>query len=568
MEYTQFSRLAKTALGEIPAELVLKNAEVMNVCSGELITADVAISCGIIAGIGGYSGETELDLSGKTLCPGFIDSHLHFESTLVTPPELIANAVAFGTTTYIADPHESANVCGLDGIEYILEQTNDVPANVYVMMPSCVPSAAFEDNGGKLTAEKMRTLASHPRILGLGEVMDYRGVVTAQREMYDKLELFRSKNLDGHAPFLKENELTAYALAGISTDHECCSYEYAMEELRRGMQILIREGSAAHNLEAIVRGIVENGTDTRGFCFCSDDKHIEDIRREGHISYCVKKAIALGITPMHAVQMATINAAKQYGLRNLGAIAPGCQADIIVLDDLEEMKINSVYHKGKLVSRGSEVAKISHLTCKANLLNSVRVAELTADSLTLKTDGKPSPVIGLIDGQIVTTHTSEVLPSANGSFLPNSTYNKIAVIERHKATGHVGLGAIKGFGIKNGAIASSVSHDCHNIVAAGDNDEDILAAVRELCRTQGGYVIASGGKIAAALPLPIMGLMSDAGYEQVNDTLHDMIVLAHKMGVNPNIDPFITLSFTALPVIPALRLTTKGLYDVVNEKFV
>ncbi|MEG2125155.1 MAG: adenine deaminase [Hydrogenoanaerobacterium sp.] len=568
MDYQKFKKLSSMALGNEPAELVLKGGDVVNVFSGEIITADVAICDGVIVGVGSYSGLCELNMHGKTLCPGLIDSHLHFESTLVTPPELIANAAAFGTTTYIADPHECANVCGVTGVEYILSQTEDVPANVYVMMPSCVPSAPFEENGCKLSAAQMKVLAEHPRVLGLGEVMDYRSVVSAEREMYEKLELFRSKNIDGHAPFLKDKELAAYSLAGIATDHECCSYEYAMQERRCGMQILIREGSAAKNLEAIVRGIVANKTDTTGFCFCSDDKHIEEIRREGHISYCVKKAIALGISPVHAVQMATINAARQYGLNHLGAIAPGRQADILVLSSLSEMELHSVYHKGVLISEGGAPAKVKVTKCTGAVRESVHLAPFKDDCLTLRTDGKKTPVIGLIDGQIVTNRIDEALPQKDGVFTANELYNKIAVFERHKSTGHIGLAAIKGFGIKNGAVASSVSHDCHNIVAAGDNDADILAAVRELMRTQGGYAIACGGKIAASLPLPVMGLMSDNGYEEVNSTLHNMVELAHKMGLNPNIDPFITLSFTALPVIPTLRLTTKGLYDVTLEQFV
>lgn len=567
MEHEQFTKLTQIALGRQKAELVLKNAQVVNVFSGETITADVAISDGLIAGVGSYSGVSEQDMTGKTLCPGLIDSHLHFESTLVTPPELVANAVAFGTTTYIADPHESANVCGLEGIDYILNSTENVPANVYVMLPSCVPSAAFEDNGCTLTAKEMRALAGHPRVLGLGEVMDYRSVVTANRAMYDKLALFREKRLDGHAPFLQENELTAYALAGISSDHECCDYAYAMKERRLGMQILIREGSAAKNLKAIVRGLVEHGTDTTGFSFCTDDKHIEEIRREGHISYCVQKSIALGISPVNAIRMATINTARHYGLRHLGAIAPGYQADILVLDDLAEMKIDRVFHRGVLVSERLAPARAEILPCPDAVRESVHLAPLSDGCLTLHTGGRVFPVIGLTDGQIVTARTDEVLPEQGGCFAPNACYNKIAVFERHRATGRIGIGAVKGFGIRGGAIASSVSHDCHNLVAAGDNDADILVAVRELARTQGGYVVAGGGKVLASLPLPVMGLMSDAGYEQVNAKLHSMVALAHSMGVNPHIDPFITLSFTALPVIPALRLTTRGVYDVVKEEF-
>lgn len=568
MKYEQFAKLTQIALGKQKADLVLKNAGVVNVFSGEIITADVAISDGIIVGVGCYEGALEQDMSGKILCPGFIDSHLHFESTLVAPPELIANAVAFGTTTYIADPHESANVCGLEGVEYILKQTEQVPANVFVMMPSCVPSAVFEDNGCKLTAEHMKGFINHPRILGLGEVMDYRGVVTADKAMYEKLELFRHKILDGHAPFLQDFDLAAYSLAGIATDHECCNFEYAMKERRNGMQILIREGTAAKNLEAIVRGIVESNIDANGFCFCTDDKHIEEIRREGHISHCIKKAISLGISPVHAVQMATINAATCYHLDGIGAIAPGYQADIVVLDDLEQVKISRVYHKGIAVSENTTPAKAEVLPCYGAIRESVHVAALDESSFVLNAEDKPFPVIVLIDGQILTKRIDAVLPQKDGKFIPNAEYNKIAVIERHKASGRIGIGAIKGFGIKGGAIASSVSHDCHNIIVAGDNDTDILLAVRELVRTQGGYAIAGGGKVVASLPLPVMGLMSDTGFEQVNSTLHSMVELAHNMGVNPNIDPFITLSFTALPVIPELRLTTRGIYDVQKEQFV
>ena len=568
MEYEQFARQTRMALGLEQADYVLKNARVVNVFSGEILKADVALSGDTIVGVGEYSGTVEEDLREQYVCPGFIDSHLHFESTLVAPSELVANAVAFGTTTYIADPHESANVCGLDGIEYILRDTERSPANVYVMMPSCVPSAPFEENGFHLSADQMAAYAQHPRILGLGEVMDYRSVVTAERVMFDKLELFRHKKLDGHAPFLREKEIAAYTLAGISTDHECCDFDYALRERRNGMQILIREGTAAKNLEAIVSGIVSRGMDTTGFCFCTDDKHIEEIRREGHISHCIKKAVALGLSPIQAIQMATVNAARCYGLARLGAVAPGYQADLVVLEDLETVAVQRVYYKGRVVSEKNRPAGHQPIPCPNSIRNSVQIAPLTADSLALPViEGQAFPVIQLLDGQIVTQKRMEPVPCAGGSFCPDAVYNKIAVVERHRATGHVGVGVLKGFSIQNGAIASSVSHDCHNIIVAGDNDADMIAAVQELQRTQGGYAIASGGRVLGSLPLPVMGLMSDAGFETVNATLCAMVQQAHQMGINPNIDPFITLSFAALPVIPELRLTTRGIYDVGSERF-
>ena len=331
MELERYRLCAEAAKKNAKAELVLKNANVVNVFTGEVIKGDVAIAEGIVVGVGQFEGIEERDMEGKYLCPGFIDSHLHLESTLVTPSELIGQAVQCGTTTYIVDPHESANVSGAAGIDYILEQTENVEANVYVMMPSCVPSTEFDDNGCEFTADKMKPYLDHPRILGLGEVMDYVSVVSGDARMHEKLELFQGRTLDGHAPGLGDEDMAAYAMAGIATDHECTDFDYALKERRLGMQILIREGSAARNLEAIVKGIVEHGISTEGFCFCTDDKHIEEIQKDGHINYNVKKAVELGIPAVQAIQMATVNAAKCYGLRHIGAIAPGYQADIVVL---------------------------------------------------------------------------------------------------------------------------------------------------------------------------------------------------------------------------------------------
>lgn len=568
MNYEKYLKLMKVASGKQPVDLVLKNATVVNVFSGQLIQGDVGICDDVIVGVGEYEGVTQCDCTGKFIVPGFIDAHLHFESTLVAPPELIANAVAFGTTTYIADPHEAANVSGPMGIDYILEQTEQVPANVYVMVPSCVPSASFEENGFTLTAEHMLAYRDHPRILGLGEVMDYRSVINGDYEMAQKLSLFAHKKRDGHAPFLKDHELDAYVLAGIDTDHECCDFAYALKQVERGMQVHIRQGSAAKNLDAIVKGIVEHQIDTRSFCFCTDDKHIEEIRREGHISYCIARAIQLGIPAVAAIQMATLQAARCYGLSHLGAIAPGYQADIVILDSLEEVEIHSVYHKGRLVSENKAPAICEVPSCKKELRKTVKVSLPTKEDLALRVSSEECPVIGLVDGQIITQKCIESVPTENGFFKPTSQYNKIAVLERHKATGHLGVGIVKNFGIRQGAIASSVSHDCHNIAVVGDNDEDMLLAIEELTRTQGGYAIVHNGKVIASLPLPIMGLMSDQGHESVNQTLHEIITLAYEMGVNPSIDPFITLSFIALPVIPELRLTTRGLYDVTEERMI
>ena len=439
----------------------------------------------------------------------------------MTPGELIRQAAQCGTTTFIVDPHESANVSGTDGIDYILEQTEDVPANVYVMMPSCVPATHVDDNGCTLTAGKMKSYLNNPRILGLGEVMDAVSVINGSVSMHEKLGLFQDRIRDGHAPFLEEGELAAYALAGIATDHECVDYEYAMEECRNGLQVLIREGSAARNLEAIINGIVKNHTDTSGFCFCTDDKHIEEIRREGHINYNVKRAVQLGLAPEKALKMATIQAARCYGLKHLGAIAPGYQADLVVLDNLRDMNVLEVYHKGIKIQKDEKKTEIR--PCSPYLKNTVHLKNFSEKDLRLVHTGEKAHVLQMVEGQIVTEDLVEEVPfreeAGERIFAADGIYQKIAVIERHKNTGKTGVGIVKGFGITGGAIASSVSHDSHNLIVIGDNDRDMYLAVQELLRTQGGYTLMQNGKVYDTLPLPVMGLMSDAGYENVNALL-------------------------------------------------
>lgn len=567
MELQNYRKYSQMAQGIIKPELVFKNANVFFSHTGEFCRGDVAVAGGMILGVGHYEGMQEIDLEGHYLCPGFIDSHLHLESTLVTPGELIRQAAQCGTTTFIVDPHESANVSGTDGIDYILEQTEEVPANVYVMMPSCVPATHVDDNGCTLTAGKMKAYLKHPRILGLGEVMDASAVINGSVSMHEKLNLFRERVRDGHAPFLAPGELSAYALAGISTDHECVDYEYAMQECRNGIQVLIREGSAARNLDAIVKGIVEHGTDTSGFCFCTDDKHIEEIRKSGHINYNIKRAVELGLPVEKALKMATIQAAGCYGLKHLGAIAPGYQADLVVLDNLKELNVLEVYHKGLRIQKDE---KTEIKACNPQLKNTVHLHGFKESHLKLKHPMKKAHVIQMQEGQITTVDVTEEVPWKENAgekvFAADKDYQKIAVIERHKHTGKVGVGIVKGFGIRGGAIASSVSHDSHNIIVVGDNDRDMVLAVRELICTQGGYTLVENGQIYETLPLPVMGLMSDAGYEKVNETLAKMIPKAHEMGIPQGFDPFITLSFMALPVIPEIRITPRGIYLVKEDR--
>lgn len=564
MEYSLYHKLSQIALHERKAELVLRNAMIADVFTDEIRRADIAVADGYIAAVGGsYEGTEEIDLNGKYVLPGFMDAHLHLESTMVTPNELITAAALCGTTTFIVDPHEAANVSGTEGIDYILDQTEHSPANVFVMMPSCVPATEYDDNGCLLTAEKMAPYLSSPRILGLGEVMNAPGVIHGDRQLHKKLELFSGRILDGHAPYLPDDELTAYALAGIRTDHEASDFDYALEEIRRGIHVHIREGSAAHNLETLINGILAHDLPCENFSFCTDDKHIEDILRQGHINYNVRRAVELGLSPMAAIKMATINTARCYGLKELGAVAPGYQADLIVTDDLSSFRILSVYHKGRLIDPS---VRPETAACPDSLKNTVHVRPLSSDAFRLSITKEEVPVIRLNASQITTSKIACHLPKTD-NYLPQDGFNKIAAVERHKATGKTGVGICTGYNIRNGAIASSVSHDSHNIIVIGDNDADMLLAVSEIIRVQGGYTLASRGKVLGTLPLPVMGLMSDAGFETVNRTLGQMIAEAHRLGIPDEVEPFITLSFLALPVIPEIRITPRGVLDTVSFEF-
>ena len=564
MEYSLYHKLSQIALHERKAELVLRNAMIADVFTDEIRRADIAVADGYIAAVGGsYEGTEEIDLNGKYVLPGFMDAHLHLESTMVTPNELITAAALCGTTTFIVDPHEAANVSGTEGIDYILDQTEHSPANVFVMIPSCVPATEYDDNGCLLTAEKMAPYLSSPRILGLGEVMNAPGVIHGDRQLHKKLELFSGRILDGHAPYLPDDELTAYALAGIRTDHEASDFDYALEEIRRGIHVHIREGSAAHNLETLINGILAHDLPCENFSFCTDDKHIEDILRQGHINYNVRRAVELGLSPMAAIKMATINTARCYGLKELGAVAPGYQADLIVTDDLSSFRILSVYHKGRLIDPS---VRPETAACPDSLKNTVHVRPLSSDAFRLSITKEEVPVIRLNASQITTSKIACHLPKTD-NYLPQDGFNKIAAVERHKATGKTGVGICTGYNIRNGAIASSVSHDSHNIIVIGDNDADMLLAVSEIIRVQGGYTLVSRGKVLGTLPLPVMGLMSDAGFETVNRTLGQMIAEAHRLGIPDEVEPFITLSFLALPVIPEIRITPRGVLDTVSFEF-
>lgn len=543
------------------ADLVLKNAGIVNVFSEEISIADLAISNGIIAGIGSYEGTKEVNLNGKYIAPGFIDAHMHIESSMVTPFELAKAIVPTGTTTIIADPHEIVNVAGSVGLDYILAATEDLPLNVYVMLPSSVPATPFETNGTTaFLAADMTAFLDHPRILGLGEVMCFPDVIHGDPVILEKLALCRHKNCDGHAPALSEKALQAYACAGINSEHESTCFEEALEKLRVGFYILIREGSAAKNLTALVEGLLAHNSPLDRFLFCTDDKHLDDIRREGHIRFNIKRAIDLGMDPIKAIKMATINTAQAYGLKQLGAIAPGYKADLVVLSDLETINTEQVYKDGRLVDTSLWDHHINR-EIDSRLLNSVHIPALTPKNLRLAIN-KKDHVIGIVTNQIETHHLIESLPGEKGFFIPNASYNKLCVIERHRHSGNIGIAAIKGFGIRNGAIATTVAHDSHNIIAVGDNDEDIIIAINQLSEIGGGYIVVGNHQIIGTVPLTLAGLMSLDPGVVVQKKVTSLIAAAHELGVLPGVDPFITLSFMALPVIPALRLTDMGLFDV------
>lgn len=556
----------EAAAGRKKAKLVFKNAQVVNVFTKQVEQADVAVEAGVIAGVGQYSGEEEVDCTGLYLCPGFVDAHIHVESTMAVPYEFARAVAMSGTTTVVADPHEIVNVCGAPAVEWLLKASEALPVDIYWMMPSSVPATPFETNGAPFTAQEMAPFAQMgPRVAGLGEVMCYPDVVAGTGEIYGKLALFAHKHIDGHAPGLSGKALAAYAAAGIETEHECTSFAEAKEKLAAGLAILVREGSAAKNLTAIVEGLLKEGLPTDRFLFCTDDKHLDDIAREGHIRWNVHQAVQLGMPVVDAICMASYNAARVYGLKGVGAIAPGYRADIVLLDDWKQVHVHAVYKDGVPVEQ--KIAAARRVPAPAALTHTMHFAPVTPQQLALPVQGK-AHVIEMVPYQIVTRHAVEPVPSENGLFRPNKTYSKLCVIERHGRGGNIAACPLKGYGITGGAIATSVAHDSHNIIAAGDNDGDIALAVNHLQKTGGGYALAAGGRILGALALPVGGLMSEAPWEQTRDETNAILKQAAKMGIPYHVDPFISLSFMALPVIPSLRLTDRGLFDVDTFAFV
>ena len=551
------------AAGRAPADLVLKNATYVNVFSNELCHGDIAVAEGLIVGMGEYHGKVEVDVSGKLVLPGFIDAHIHLESSLVSPTEFAKAVLPHGTTTVITDPHEIANVMGTDGIEYMLQATEDLPVDVRFMLPSCVPATPLDESGANLDYRAIDSFYDHPRVQGLAEMMNYVGVVNGDGQVVEKIVASQAhhKKIDGHAPGLSGKDLNAYIAAGVYSDHECSDMEDAMNKLRLGQYIMIREGTAARNLEALMPLLTSQYVDR--CMFCTDDKHPNDLLEKGHIDYIIKKAISLGADPIVAVKAACHNAARYFLLNNRGAIAPGYLGDFVIIDDFQHFEIEMVYKRGVLMYDGQlrdfPAPEIDpYLVKRAH--DTFHVAHLTAEDFS---DGRPHAVIGMIPGEIV-TQDAGYADHAD----PEQDILKIAVIERHKNTHHIGLGYIKGYGLKRGAVATSISHDSHNIIVVGATDEDMAAAANRIVENRGGITVMENGQVLGEVTLSIAGIMSDDSLVMVNSALEDAKDEAFGLGVSRGIDPFMTLSFMALPVIPSLRITTRGVFDVSSQRYI
>ena len=550
---------------------LLKNGFVINVFTGEINQQDVLLEQDRIIGVGDYTeseAECIRDVTGRYICPGFMDGHIHIESTMLMPEELAKVCVLHGTTAIVADPHEIANVCGTDGIAYMLEASEKLPMDVYIMLPSCVPATGFDESGANLKAEDLEPFYKHPRVLGLAEMMNYPGVLAGDKEVQDKIAvaLLRGLRVNGHAPLLTGKDLDTYIAARISDDHECSSAEEAMERIRKGQHVMIRQGTAARNLEALLP-LFEEPWASRCM-LVTDDKHPADLLEQGHIDAILRQAVRSGKNPVTAIRMATLQAAEYFGLKWQGAIAPGYVADILVLDNLDEISVCDVYHKGELVVENKAVKAFAKPDISAELKEKVshsfHLDELCAqDFMVAEQKGRKCRVIRLVKGELLTEewHTELDWELANGIDV-NRDILKLAVIERHKNTGHKGVGYIHGCGLKCGAIASSVSHDSHNLIVIGTNEEDMANAANEIRKIGGGSVVVKDGEVIAKMPLPIAGLMTDLAAEEIAKQNEELRKSVYQLGVPEDIEPFMSMAFVSLAVIPHLKMTTHGLVDV------
>jgi len=560
----------KAASGEGEVDLLIKNGRIVNVLSGEIEKKDIAIFDGTIVGFEDYPAKRVIDVKGDFLCPGFIDGHVHIESSMVTIQEFARAVLPHGTTTAVIDPHEIANVLGQDGIRFMAESVRGVPFNIFIMIPSCVPATDMETSGAILRANDIDSLLKEPWAIGLAEMMNFPGVIYRNLEVLKKIEMAKGKRIDGHAPALSGKGLYAYLTAGIRSDHECTTVKEAKEKMKNGMWIMVREGSTARNLKDLIPLI--NSKNSRRFFFVTDDRHPKELLEEGHMNSMVKQAIQLGLDPMLAVQMATLNAAEYFRLDDIGAIAPGFKADLISFDHLVRFQIKKVFKDGILVAENGKMLTHSIKPPQSFQLKEkreLRIKQTTEHPFVLRSDQPLAKVIQLIPDQIVTKKASKNIILKDGVALPDLRHDilKVAVVERHQATGNIGIGFVQGFGLKKGAIGSTIAHDSHNLVIVGTNDQDMLKIVETIKTMGGGLAVVSEGKVMADLPLPIAGLMSDEPVSQVHRKLEGLQRAIKKLGCQLP-DPVMTLSFLSLPVIPELKITDKGLVDVNQFKIV
>ncbi|WHZ04011.1 adenine deaminase [Neobacillus sp. YX16] len=565
MERNQLTRRISVASGKEPADTVVKNGRIIDVFNGEIIEGDIAIVDGYFAGVGKYEGKHNVDANGRYVLPAFIDGHVHIESSLVAPSEFAKVLLPHGVTTVIADPHEIGNVLGAPGIQYILDSSENLPFDFYIMLPSCVPATSFENSGAILKAEDLKPFYQHPRVLGLAEVMNFPAVLHAEDDMLNKISDAKrfGKKVDGHAAGLSERDLNVYMAAGIVTDHESTTAQEAKERLKSGMYLMIREGTVARDLRNLIP--VVNQYNSRRCLFVTDDKHLDDLVLEGSIDHNVRLAIAEGLSPITAIQMATINAAECFGLQEKGAIAAGYKADFSFVDDLESVRISHVYKDGMAVVQDGKLIIDCSNNHKNGLEESVHFDDIVENNLNIPLPSKKANIIQIIPNSLITRHiVDEVDLCDQGLFQPSITADqlKLAVIERHHMTKQIGLGIVKGLGLKNGAIATTIAHDSHNLIIAGTNDGDMVLAANTIKKMQGGMIVIKDGQILASLELPIAGLISDRPYREVYVSLNSLHIALEKLGANSHFNPFLTLSFLALPVIPELKLTDKGLFKV------
>lgn len=573
MKNENLSDLISAARGEIPADLVLKRANVVNVFTNEIETADVAVCGGRIVGVGEYSGKTELDLRGKYVCPGLIDGHIHIESSMLCGPAFEAAVLPHGTVAVVTDPHEISNVAGTTGLDFMLETTKDLKLSVYFMLPSCVPSTDLDESGAVLEADALEPYYQEPRVLGLAELMNSYGTVNGDEKILQKIRgcTAAGKHIDGHAPFLSGKGLNAYVAAGVESDHECSALEEAMEKLRRGQYIMVREGTAARNMDALLPLFREPLCER--CMLVTDDKHPGPLMRDGHVDYLVRRAIAAGVGPVVAIKMATLIPARYFGLKQNGAVAPGYAADLIVVSDLEHFAVEQVFKGGELVAEQGNVLRPAHLAVDearfAPVLDSFDMDEITIQDLELKEHGEQERVICLTPHELLTSE--KIVPfQRRPGMAPGVDVDqhivKLAVFERHRHSGHVGLGFLGNYSLKCGAVASSIAHDSHNLIVAGTNDADMVLAGNAVRKNKGGLAFVANGKVLGELPLPVAGLMSLGSAQDVDAELQKLKLLLWEYGISEDIDAFMTLAFVSLPVIPKLRLNTYGIVDVEQQK--